>query len=256
MQDWQTVEVLGINFSILDYGGTLNIFKQWIDSKVVHQVCFINVHTLVSSLSDEGLKTIFNNAWNTMDGFPIVWYAKLILGTNSEKRLSGPDLMLKCLDEGRELGWKHFFLGGTQDVVDNLADSMQLRFPGINIVGRHSPPFRELSELEDRQLVDLINNAKPDLLWVGLGAPKQEKWIAAHLPLIHCPIQLGVGAAFDFHSGQISRAPLWMQNYGLEWLYRILKDRRLIKRYLRTNPVFLLLFVRDYVLIRLFKRKP
>ncbi len=256
MQTPQSLDILGIKFSIVDYDKTLEIFKEWVDIKAVRQVCFVNVHTLVSSLSDMELRTIYNNAWSTMDGLPLVWYANRILGAHLENRVSGPDLMLKCLDQGRSWGWKHFFLGGTQQVVDHLAGNMQMRFPGINIAGWHSPPFRPLSSLEDQQLVDLINTANPDFLWVGLGAPKQEKWIAAHLDRIHTPIQLGVGAAFDFHSGHVSRAPLWMQKNGLEWLYRMLKDRRLINRYLTTNTVFMLLFARDYFFIRLLKRKP
>jgi N-acetylglucosaminyldiphosphoundecaprenol N-acetyl-beta-D-mannosaminyltransferase len=164
--------------------------------------------------------------------------------------------MLKCLEHGQALGWRHFFLGGREQVLEDLANKMRGQFPQANIVGWHSPPFRPLSAEEDQQLVDLINAAKPDFLWVGLGAPKQEKWIAAHLDKIHVPVQLGVGAAFDFHSGHIKRAPVWMQKNGLEWLYRMLKDKRLIKRYFSTNPVFLLHFVKDLLLVRLLKHKP
>jgi len=120
----------------------------------------------------------------------------------------------------------------------------------VNIVGWHSPPFRPLSLEEDEQLVALINEHQPDFLWVGLGAPKQEKWIAAHLAKVNAPVQVGVGAAFDFHSGHVRRAPVWMQKSGLEWLYRMLQDRRLIKRYCATNPVFLALFLRDFVVVR------
>jgi N-acetylglucosaminyldiphosphoundecaprenol N-acetyl-beta-D-mannosaminyltransferase len=134
-------------------------------------------------------------------------------------------------------------------------EAMQQAYPGVEIVGWHSPPFRTLTAEEDKQQVDIINAANPDFLWVGLGAPKQEKWIAAHLDRIHVPVQLGVGAAFNFHSGHIKRAPQWMQSYGLEWLYRVMNETRLIKRYLATNPVFLFLFVRDLLLIRFFRLK-
>ena len=132
---------------------------------------------------------------------------------------------------------------------------MQSRFPGVDIVGWQSPPFRPLSAEEDEKLVALINQYQPDFLWVGLGAPKQEKWIAAHLANIHVPVQIGVGAAFDFHSGHIRRAPVWMQKSGLEWLYRMLQDRRLIKRYCSTNPVFLALFLWDFVAVNFRKMK-
>jgi len=157
--------------------------------------------------------------------------------------------MLRCLDQGRSHGWKHFFLGGKEEVLTDLVSAMQSRFPGVDIVGWHSPPFRPLSDEEDAQLVELINQHQPDFLWVGLGAPKQEKWIAAHLAKIKAPVQIGVGAAFDFHSGHVLRAPLWMQKSGLEWLYRMLQDRRLIKRYCATNPVFLALFFRDFIVV-------
>jgi len=251
----KAINVLGINFPILNYEKTLNVFQDYIFSKVAHQVCIANVHTVVTSLKDKELRTISNNCLSTMDGLPLVWYANLVSGARVECRVCGPDLMLKCLDQGRATGWKHFFLGGTQQVLTGLVNSMQLRYPGVEIVGWHSPPFRSLTVEEDSRLVELINAANPDFLWVGLGAPKQEKWIAAHLDRIHVPVQLGVGAAFDFHSGSINRAPLWMQNNGFEWLYRMIKDRRLIKRYFTTNPIFLLLFAKDFLLIKLLNRK-
>ncbi|MGZ5524008.1 MAG: WecB/TagA/CpsF family glycosyltransferase [Methylomonas sp.] len=254
MCPFKTVNVLGISFPVLNYEQTLEIFQTWAASKVAHQVCIANVHTVVTCLSDKELRDINNRSFVTMDGLPLVWYAKRVHGADVS-RVCGPDLMLKCLDQGRNMGWKHFFLGGRQEVLDDLVAAMQKRYPDVDIVGWHSPPFRQLSEDEDNQLVELINNAKPDFLWVGLGAPKQEKWIAAHLDKIHVPVQLGVGAAFNFHSGHVMRAPLWMQKNGLEWLYRMFKDKRLIKRYLATNPVFLSLFARDLLVFRLLKRK-
>ena len=251
----KTVNVLGIIFPIIDYEKIIDIFQDWIRSNAAHQVCIANVYTVVTCLSDRELWTISNKALSTMDGLPLVWYAKLVHGARNASRVCGPDLMLKCLDQGRGLGWKHFFLGGTQQVLNDLVDTMQIRYPGVEIVGWHSPPFRTLSEAEDSELVEMINAANPDFLWVGLGAPKQEKWIAARLDRIHAPVQLGVGAAFNFHSGHIRRAPCWMQKSGLEWLFRMLIEKRLIKRYFTTNPIFLMLFARDVVLIKILKRK-
>ena len=238
MQSFKTVNVLGITFPIINYEDTLNIFEDYIRSKVAHQVCIANVHTVVTCLSDKELRAITNNALSTMDGVPLVWYANLIHNAGLESTVNGPDLMLKCLDQGRHMGWKHFFLGGTQQVLDDLVVTMQKRYPGVEIVGWHSPPFRPLSAEEDQHLVELINAENPEFLWVGLGAPKQEKWIAAHLDRVHAPVQLGVGAAFVFHSGHVARAPRWMQKNGLEWLYRMIKEKRLIKRYFTTNPIF------------------
>jgi len=249
------INVLGVNFQPLTYPKILEIFQDWIASKVAHQVCIANVHTVVTCLDDTEFRSINNQALCTMDGMPLVWYAKMVHQEHNANRVCGPDLMLKCLDLGQEQGWKHFFLGGKQEVLADLLVVVEQCFPDAKIVGWFSPPFRDLSLEEDINLVELINTAKPDFLWVGLGAPKQEKWIAAHLHRIHVPVQIGVGAAFDFHSGHVARAPRWMQKYGLEWVYRMYKDPRLIKRYATTNPVFLLLFAKDFFCLRVFKRR-
>lgn len=245
----QKLDLLGVGFQPLDYETALHRFQRWIDQRQPHQVCIANVHTIMTSRHDADLRDINNRSLVTLDGLPLVWYARRVHGAKVD-RVCGPDLMLKCLDQGRAKGWKHFLLGGKPEVLEALQTRMLERFPGLAIVGMHSPPFRELSAEEDAALVAMINNANADFLWVGLGAPKQEKWIAAHLDRITVPVQLGVGAAFDFHSGHIRRAPMWMQRYGLEWLYRMWQDPRLIKRYLATNPVFLRLFLRDWLWVR------
>lgn len=214
-------------------------------------MCIANVHTVVTSLTDRELRDINNHSLITMDGLPLVWYAQAVHRANIKERVCGPELMLRCLDQGRLHGWKHFFLGGQEAVLTDLVSAMQSRFPGVDIVDWHSPPFRPLSVEEDDLLVALINQHQPDFLWVGLGAPKQEKWIAAHLSIVRVPVQVGVGAAFDFHSGHVRRAPVWIQKYGLEWLYRMRQDRRLIKRYCSTNPLFLALFFRDFMVVNL-----
>jgi N-acetylglucosaminyldiphosphoundecaprenol N-acetyl-beta-D-mannosaminyltransferase len=233
-QNSDKINVLGLNFPYLNYQYSLEIFKHWVTERTYHQVCVANVHTTVLCLNDEELRDITNNSLVTMDGLPLVWYANLVHNSNIKERVCGPELMLRCFDQGRAYGWKHFFLGGTEEVLNNLVSNMKSCFPGVNIVGWHSPPFRPLSPVEDEQLVDLINSNQPDFLWVGLGAPKQEKWIA-------------VGAAFNFHSGHLKRSPVWMQKTGLEWLYRMSQEPRLIKRYFSTNPVFLFLFLRDFI---------
>ncbi len=250
------LNILGINAPLLDYTTCLSLFTIWVKKREKHQVCIANVHTVVESQFDTTLKAINNKSLVTLDGLPLVWYAKAVLKAPIKERVCGPELMLRALDHGREHGWKHFFLGGTEEVLKDLVTEMELRYPGVNIVGWHSPPFRPLSKTEDTQLVRLINTQQPDFLWVGLGAPKQEKWIASHLHRVKATVQLGVGAAFDFHSGYVKRAPEWMQKRGLEWFYRILQDRRLLKRYCVTNPIFVLCFFRDLINIRLLKRNP
>ena len=248
-----SISILGINFPILSYSHCLALFADWIATRESHQVCIANVHTVVASLVDASLREINNQSLITMDGLPLVWYGRAVHGAIIKERVCGPELMLRSLDEGRTHGWKHFFLGGKETVLTDLVNNMQAKFPGVEIVGWHSPPFRPLSAQEDELLVALINEYQPDFLWVGLGAPKQEKWIAAHLQHVKVPVQIGVGAAFAFHSGHVKRAPVWMQNSGLEWLYRALQDRRLIKRYCTTNPIFLALFFRDFVVINFRK---
>lgn len=249
--NFNKVSIMGVAFPVLDYQSALSLFSKWIASGESHQVCIANVHTVVTSLRDKELRAINNRSLTTMDGLPLVWYAKKVHNAQIKERVCGPELMLRCLDQGRTHGWKHFFLGGKEAVLHDLEQAMETRYPGVSIVGTHSPPFRPLSAEEDNALVNLINQTKPDFLWVGLGAPKQEKWIANHLNNINVPVQIGVGAAFDFHSGHVRRAPLWMQQWGLEWLFRMLQDRRLIKRYFMTNPVFLAYFMRDFIIAKI-----
>ncbi|OAI28342.1 hypothetical protein A1355_01280 [Methylomonas koyamae] len=252
IQAVKKITILGVTFPVLGYEDTLKIFQEWVLADIPHQVCIANVHTVVSCRADAELRHITNNSMATMDGLPLVWYAKYVNNVDAT-RVCGPDLMLKCLDVGQARGWKHYFLGGRNEVLEELVFRTRQQFPRAELVGHYSPPFRPLSPEEDQVLVDRINQSGADFLWVGLGAPKQEKWIAAHLDRIKVPVQLGVGAAFDFHSGYIRRAPIWMQRSGLEWVYRVIKDKRLVKRYLTTNPRFLMCFVVDLVWVRLFK---
>lgn len=249
------VSIMGLSFPCLDYQRALEIFEQWIIERKPHQVCVANVHTTVTCLKDKDLRDINNKSLITMDGLPLVWYANLVRDAEIKERVCGPELMLRCFDHGRTKGWTHFFLGGKEDVLNDLVKAVKSRYSGVDIVGWYSPPFRALSSIEDKQLIDRINQSSPDFLWVGLGAPKQEKWIAAHLTRINAPVQIGVGAAFDFHSGHLQRSPGWMQKAGLEWFFRLLQDKRLINRYFSTNPVFLMLFLRDFINIKLLKKQ-
>ena len=173
-----------------------------------------------------------------MDGVPLVWVARR-RGAVAAERVCGPDVMLTVCDRGRELGLRHYFLGGRPGVPEALRDRLTERFPGLLVVGAESPPFRALSAEEDAALVDRINDAAPHVLWIGLGSPKQEFWAADHEGALQAPLLLPVGAAFDFHSGNLRRAPRWMQRVGLEWLFRVaMEPRRLAGRYLTTNARF------------------
>jgi N-acetylglucosaminyldiphosphoundecaprenol N-acetyl-beta-D-mannosaminyltransferase len=246
------VEIGGISFSVTDYSSALSLFDEWVREGTPRQVCAVTVHSLVNARRDLGLRSILCGAdLTTMDGEPIRWYANVVCGLGLKERVCGPELMLRCTDYGVSKGWKHFLMGSTREVLDRLTTRMAEKFSGVQIVGTYSPPFRPMTEEEDRDLVSQINAANPDFLWVGLGAPKQERWIYEHLDRVNVPVQVGVGAAFDFHSGNVPRAPKAWQRLGLEWLYRAFQDRRLWRRYLTTNPVFLCIFIRDFLKFRL-----
>jgi N-acetylglucosaminyldiphosphoundecaprenol N-acetyl-beta-D-mannosaminyltransferase len=177
---------------------------------------------------------------------PLVWAVNL-LGEQLENRVYGPELMLRYSDRCAERGHRVWLYGGRdQGSLAQLALSLRRRHPGIQIVGGYSPPFRPLTRQEEDALIEQVNEAKPDVLWVGIGVPKQEKWMARMRAALDVPVMCGVGAAFDFHSGRISQAPTWMQEHGMEWLYRIAQEpRRLLPRYLWFNPRFVISVARQ-----------
>lgn len=234
------VNICDVHFELLDYAGALRRYEDWIHEATPHQVCIVNVHTLIMGQRDPAFRKILDSAaMATMDGQPLRWYANAVYDARLKDRVCGPVLMLRCLEYGLDKGWRHYFLGGRESVLEDLCANMKVKFPGVKIVGHYSPPFRQLTEDEEESVAQRINDARPDFLWVGLGAPKQERWIARNLGRVKTPVQVGVGAAFDFHAGAIRRAPEYFQRFGFEWLYRLYQDPRLWWRYLSTNPVFL-----------------
>jgi len=198
------------------------------------------VHTVMECQRDPALKRIHNRSgMTTPDGMPLVWLSRLH-GHRHVSRVYGPDLLIAVCQESIRAGYRHFFYGGAEGVPEALAAALLRRFPGLVVAGTYSPPFRPLTPEEDEQIVAMINRARPDIVWVGLGAPKQEYWMAEHVGRLEAPVMVGVGAAFDFHSGRKKQAPRWMQRSGLEWLFRLLTEpRRLWRRYLINNPLFL-----------------
>lgn len=199
---------------------------------------FCNVHTIVEAQSSRRLREAYESAdMVAMDGAPLVAVSRF-RGRVGD-RVTGPDVLLKLCDLGRQSGLRHYFFGGQPNVPAALASSLKIRFPGLIVAGHESPPFRPVTAEEDAAQVARINAAHPDILWVGLGAPKQEFWAADHQDRLSVGLILPVGAAFDFYSGRIRRAPRWMQRIGLEWLFRMLADpRRLVRRYAVTNTKF------------------
>jgi N-acetylglucosaminyldiphosphoundecaprenol N-acetyl-beta-D-mannosaminyltransferase len=234
------VNVLGVGVSAIDPGMALAAIEGWIQRRDPHYVTITGVHGVMESQSDPEVRAIHNRAGLvTPDGMPLVWASRLA-GQRHVRRVYGPDLMLAACRRSLETGWRHFLYGGAEGVPELLATRLADRFPGLEITGAFAPPFRPLTDAEDEEIVQRINAARPDIVWVGLSTPKQERWMASHLRRLEAPVMVGVGAAFDFHAGLKRQAPRWIQGTGLEWLFRLITEpRRLWRRYLRNNPVFL-----------------
>ncbi len=234
------VNVLGVGISVIDVPTAVNTIDSWITSKQRYYVCVTGVHGIMEAQRDESFKRILNMAGlNTPDGMPMVWLGRLHRHSEID-RVYGPDLMLALCAHAARKGYRSFFYGGGEGVAQELATRMRQRFPQFRVAGTYTPPFRQLTEAEDREIVERINKSKADILWVGLGTAKQERWMALHAGRIEVPVMIGVGAAFDFHAGRVKQAPQWVQRSGMEWLYRLFKEpARLWRRYLINNPLFL-----------------
>lgn len=232
-------EILKTNINILDMDKTVNYLDEHLEELRGEYVCVSNVHTTVMAYRDEAYRQVQNgSALNLPDGKPLSITQKK-MGYAKAERVPGPDLMPIIFALSEQKGYRHYFYGSTQETLDRLIANLQERFPKMQIAGSYSPPFRPLTEDEDRQIIQMINDTKPDFIWVGLGAPKQENWMAAHQGKV-TGVMLGVGAGFDFHAGTVKRAPQWMQELCAEWLWRMFQDpKRLLPRYLDTNFSFL-----------------
>ena len=211
----------------------------WIERRERRYVCVRDVHGIALGLRDPELRRINNESGlTTPDGMPTVWCGRYA-GAHWMRRVYGPDLMLAVLEVAARRGWTSYLYGGSPESLDALEARLLERFPGLRIVGTWSPPFRELTPDEEVEVVGRINDAAPDLVWVGLSTPKQERWMHRHRDALQAPVLLGVGAAFDFHAGTKRQAPRWMQRNGLEWFFRLCTEpRRLWRRYLVGNTAF------------------
>ena len=205
------------------------------------------VHTMLECVDNSRLAAIVNQSTLAVpDGMPLVWLGRKAFPQANVQRCYGPDLMLSICEAGIANGVKHCFYGGTSEVLAKLEDNLKTRFPDIRIVASIAPPFRELTPEEQQSVETRINAAAPDIVWVGLGTPKQDLWMGQMREKLDAPVLIAVGAAFNFHAGVVPQAPRWMQRTGLEWFYRLCKEpRRLWKRYLLGNPRFLWLLCKQ-----------
>ncbi len=240
----ERVNVLGVGISAINLDIAKEAFADAIATRSKGYICVTGVHGVMESQADPKLKSIHNRAFLcTPDGMPMVWLGKAA-GFKRMDRVYGPDLMFEIFSVSAQHGWKHFFYGGANGVAKDLKERMEGRFPGAQIVGTYEPPFRPLNTDERKDLARIISETMPDIVWVGLSTPKQERFMAEYLPGLDTTLMVGVGAAFDFHAGRVKQAPRWIQRSGMEWFFRLCTEpRRLWKRYLKNNPRFVLFTV-------------
>lgn len=245
MAELQYCEILRTNINVTSMKETLDYIGTHVDALRGNYICVSNVHTTVMAYENKKYRTIQNSAAMALpDGAPLSIYSRMT-GHKEAKRVTGPDLMVELFRLSAERGYRHFFYGSTQETLDDMRDAIQRDYPGVVIAGMYAPPFRPLTAGEDQEVIDLINSAKPDFIWVGLGAPKQEEWMYAHRGKLGAAA-IGVGAGFDYLAGHIKRAPVVMQALCLEWLYRLVQDPgRLWKRYVTTNMKFIKYLIRE-----------
>jgi N-acetylglucosaminyldiphosphoundecaprenol N-acetyl-beta-D-mannosaminyltransferase len=233
--------VLGVKVSAINMDGAIDMADRWIAAGNPGYACVTAVHVVMEAQKDRRYLQIINRAaFNLPDGMPLSWVGWL-QGHREMDRVSGPSFMLAMCELSAERGYRNFFYGGDPGVAESLRDSLQKRFPGLQVVGTYTPPFRSLNPEEESAFLAQVREARPHIIWVGLGAPKQERFMAQFVDQLHVPLMIGVGAAFDYHTGRLRDCSNWIKRAGLQWLHRLVQDpKRLWKRYLRANPAFLL----------------
>jgi N-acetylglucosaminyldiphosphoundecaprenol N-acetyl-beta-D-mannosaminyltransferase len=251
------VNVLGVGISPLSIPLAVAAMERAIDHHSKGYICVTGVHGVSEAQANAGFRSILNRAFlNTPDGMPMVWLGKLA-GHAGMDRVYGPDLMLQVCRVSHQTHWKHFFYGGAPGVAESLANSLRLRYPYLKVTGTFTPPFRPLNPEEKDALQKQVAAAQPDIIWVGLSTPKQEAFMAEALGWLDTTLMVGVGAAFDLLSGRVAQAPRWIQRCGLEWLYRLVQEpRRLWKRYLKNNPLFVLRLLLQMAGLRRYSIEP
>lgn len=242
---FERCNILGVDVDVTCLDKTLSAITADLVNLKGQYICVSNVHTIVMSYDDQHYREIQNSGYMVLpDGKPLSIVSRL-RGHKNARRVTGPDLMGSIFSISVRNGYRHFFYGSTRDTLEMLKSELVQRYPSLDITGMYSPPFRELTKEEDNEIDDVINKSRPDFIWVGLGAPKQEHWMNRHKGTIK-GLMIGVGAGFDYFAGNIKRAPLWMQKMSLEWLFRLIQEpQRLWKRYLVYNTRFIILVIKE-----------
>jgi len=233
--------LLGVSVNAINIKEAADECERLIASRRRGQVCVTGVHGVMEAQSDPQFRAILNSSFLTVpDGTPLVWVGRL-QGHRQMGRVYGPDLMIELCRRSVQRGYSHFLYGGNEGVAEKLAECLKQRIPELQIAGTYTPPFRPLNSDEETELFERVSACKPDIIWVGLSTPKQERFIAQYIDRLETKLIVGVGAAFDIHTGRISDAPDWMKPLGLQWLHRLAQEpRRLWRRYLINNPKFIL----------------
>ena len=234
-----TCNIMGVNIAAINMEWLVDYLEKNISEIKGDYICVSNVHTTVTSYEDAAYCAIQNGGLMAIpDGGPLSTVGQK-RGHKNMERTTGPSLMGEIFEISAKKGYRHYFYGSKEETLELLYQKLTSNYPGIQIAGMYSPPFRPMTEEEDKAIIEKINETKPDFVWIGLGAPKQEKWMAAHQGMVS-GLMIGVGAGFDYHAGNIERAPEWMQKSNLEWVYRLLQDpKRLFGRYWHTNTKFI-----------------
>ncbi|NYG31351.1 WecB/TagA/CpsF family glycosyltransferase [Sphaerotilus montanus] len=239
------VSVIGAPIDAISWDETCAVITGWVDRRESRYVCICNVHSVITAQQDPDFHDVIQQAdMATPDGAPVAWMMRR-LGYRDQMRINGPDLMFRYCAQAARRDERVFLYGNTPETLETLQKRLHKAFPTLQIAGCYSPPFRALTPEEDAEIVQRINASGAGTVWVSLGCPKQERWMAAHRGRINA-VMVGVGAAFDYHAGTLQRAPVWMQRHGLEWLHRFWSEpRRLGRRYLVTNTRFMLQVVKQ-----------
>lgn len=246
-RDYPFLSIAGININLVQIPDIVKYLAVWIDDNDQgNYVVIANANDVIAAKKDIRVREAINSSsLSVPDGFSLVLYARFV-GQSLKRRAYGPDLMLEFLKLSEVRGYSHFFYGATDKTLDLLLKNIKERFPAIQIAGTYAPPFRQLSQEEDLRVIDSINKSDPDVIWVGLGCPKQQLWMYEHRNRLNVPVMVGVGAAFDFLAGTKPQAPRWIRDNGFEWLFRLVTEpKRLWRRYLVDYPLFAYFVVLD-----------